>query len=107
MKSFLENELKTTFDIGNYTSWFYEESINDPKSFIYKVAVCCAIDSNKADWCIIALGTQRAVGFSPEIHGTMRFKRGENDDPGNILRRMTELLEKAGPLFEGIISNRD
>ena len=100
----MKNELKTLFGLEDYTSWKYEESENDPKSFIYKVGVCCAIDANKADWCIIALGTQRASGSIPKIHGTIRFKRGENDDPGNVLRRMTELLERADLLFDGIIS---
>lgn len=86
-----------------YAFFKYEEDINDPESFVYKVGVCVAIDANKSDWAFIALGSQRTKTSNPKLHGLISFKNGENDDPGAIIRRAVICLERSDLLFDNVM----
>lgn len=111
MKKFLKKHLKTISKLDDkYTSWEYSEDVNldalsdewleNRTSFIYKVGVLCAIDSNKCDWVHIAIGTQRSKDSEMEIKGTFYFNEGENDDMGRVIDRAFKLLQHIHPAFE-------
>lgn len=94
---------------GSYF-WIYKEDANQDAltdewlenrtSYIYKVGVLCAIDSNKCDFVHIAIGTQRDQNSTPELKGSFYFDEGENDDMGRVIKRAIQCLELIHPVFE-------
>lgn len=105
MKNYLQDALRKEFNLkDNYTNWKYEEDISDGRSFIHRVSVATAIDSNKCDWIYIVIGIQRSENSDFEIKGFMNFRRGEDDDPGRVLGRMAICLERTDIVFEDIFS---
>ncbi len=106
LKSHLE--LLHTFN-PDWTTWRYDENINvdalsdewlkNGTSYIYKVGVLCAIDSNKCDWVWVAIGTQRSHSADIEVKGMFHFCEGENDDMGRTILRALELCENIHPAF--------
>jgi len=115
MKDFLKQylmdknpKMKEYDDDGMYF-WQYHEDVNkdaltedwleNSTSYIYKVGVLCAIDSNKCDFVHIAIGTQRDDKCTPEIKGSFYFNEGENDDMGRVIKRAIECLEFIHPVF--------
>ncbi len=95
----------------DWTHWQYLEDTNQDvlnntwlenrTSFIYKVAVCIAIDANKSDWVYAAIGVQRYNEDSPtQIIGTLSFPNGENGDIGRVMQRAMKLMRYATPLFD-------
>jgi len=111
MKEFLKNHLKSISEFDDeWTSWEYSEDVNEDAntdawlenrtSFVYKVGVLCAIDSNKLDWIDIAIGTQRIEGSEFEVKGTLSFHRGENDDVGRVIKRAVDCMKYINPIFE-------
>lgn len=88
----------------------YSESLNpaaidgdrwleEGTSYIWKVSVLAAWDSNKFDHARVFIGHQRGPHFSPEFIGMLHWHDGENDDIGRCLRRYVELLDTMHPVF--------
>ena len=114
MEEVLKQHLKSinNFDY-EWTNWEYSESVNDDAnsedwlkngtSYIYKVGVLCAIDSNKCDWVHVAIGTQRTEKSQPIVIGTLNFEEGENDDMGRVINRAVKLINYTHPAFEGAV----
>ena len=111
MKEFLKEHLKSISEFNDeWTSWEYSEDVNEDAntdawlenrtSYVYKVGVLCAIDSNKLDWIYAAIGTQRKDGSGFEIKGTFHFERGENDDVGRVIKRALDCMKFINPIFE-------
>lgn len=113
MKEFLKEQLKSQGEYSDeWTVWDYTEDVNEDAnsndwlenntSYVYRVATLCAIDRNKCDWLDIAIGTQRSEGADFELTGILRFKRGENDDIGRVLKRAMECLKYSHPVFDDL-----
>jgi hypothetical protein len=77
-----------------------DEWLNKGTSYIYKVGVFAAIDSNKCDYLHIVIGTQRDDVSTPEIKGYFYFSEGENDDVARVMSRAMRCLERMHPVFE-------
>lgn len=90
--------------------WKYSEDINPDAltedwlekrtSYIWKVAVLTAVDSNKLDFTHVAIGVQRDDKNLPELKGTFYFDEGENDDMGRVIHRAVSLLENMHNIFQ-------
>lgn len=88
----------------------YSESINEDAlsedwlknrtSYIYKVGVLTAIDSNKCDWVYVVIGSQRHPKSPVQIIGILHFESGENDDIRSVIDRAVDLLNYSHPVFE-------
>jgi len=111
MKELLTERLKLIYNIDDdYTCWHYREDVNKDAlsrdwldkgtSYIYKVAIVLAIDSNKCDWVYAAIGTQRGDKSSPICLGTLHFAEGENDDMGRTIKRALELMQYTHGAFD-------
>ena len=111
MEEFLKDHLNTVSELSDeWTHWDYSEDTNtdalsdewldNRTSYIYKVGVLCAIDSNKCDWAYIAIGTQRTDQHAPEVKGVFHFNQGENDDMGRVMDRAMNMIRLAHPAFE-------
>ena len=110
MEEFLKEELLKKIDCPEYCSYYYLEDNNNDvligawldnrTSFIYKVAVMAAIDSNKCDYAHVVIGVQRNEKFEPELKGYFYFSRGENDDMGRVIERAFKILQYIHPAFE-------
>lgn len=111
MKAILKNYLASKYNLlDSYTSWFYSEDVNDDAltdawldkrtSYIYKVGVLCAIDSNKCDWANVVIGVQRSNESEVEIKGEFDFNEGENDDMGRVIDRAVQILTFMHPAFD-------
>ena len=119
MEEFLKEKLRSSYDIyedeeeGYGAFWKYSEDVNEDAltnawldnrtSFIYKVGVLCAIDSNKCDFAYIAIGVQRKDFYEPELKGIFCFDEGENDDIARVLKRAMNLLPDMHCVFEDLI----
>lgn len=116
MKDFLRQQLFDKYpgmiqeDEDGCYFWKYSEDINphaltddwleERTSYILKVAVLVAMDSNKLDFCHIAIGVQRDNKNQPELKGTFYFDEGENDDMGRVIHRAVSLLENMHNVFQ-------
>ena len=110
MKQFLRDYLKDKINDESYYSFDYSEDVNkdalsdkwlhNRTSYIYKVAVLAAIDSNKCDYAHVVIGTQRSDDSEPEIKGYFYFADGENDDMGRTIQRAFDMLKMMHPAFE-------
>lgn len=111
MKKFLKDHLNTISEINEeWTDFEYSEDINidalyydwleSGTSYIYKVGVLCAIDSNKCDWAHVVIGVQRSENSEMEIKGQFYFNQGENDDMGRVTNRAFNLMQHMHPAFE-------
>ena len=110
MKKFLKSELLKKIGNPEYYSFDYSENKNNDAltdawldnrtSYIYKVAVMTAIDSNKCDFAHVVIGTQRGENSVPELKGYFYFGGGENDDMGRVIERAFKLLQYIHPSFE-------
>jgi len=110
MKEYLELELsKKIGNSENYTFNYLEDNnldvinntwLENRTSYIYKVAVMTAIDSNKCDFAHVVIVTQRSINAKPELKGYLYFREGENDDMGAVIQRAFELLKCMHPAFE-------
>ena len=111
MEQYLKEQLKgiSEFD-DDWTNWQYSEDVNEDAltdawldnrtSYIYKVGVMCAIDSNKCDWVHVAIGVQRSENSDMELKGVFHFNEGENDDMGRVVDRAFKLMQYTHPAFE-------
>lgn len=91
-------------------SYQYEEDVNkdaatdkwldNGTSFVWKVGVLTAIDTNKCDWVHFALAIQKTPHSEVDIIGHFNFCDGENDDIGRVLERMIKCLKAIHPVFE-------
>lgn len=110
MKKELTEHLKSVYKIDEeYTVWHYHDDVNNDAlsqdwldkntSYIYKVSIVLAIDSNKCDWVYLAIGMQRSDKSDPIVLGSLHFKEGENDDMGRTLQRTIELCQYAHSAF--------
>ena len=109
MKEFLRNYLSDKIGDEKYYTFDYKEDVNkdaltndwleNRTSYIYKVGVLTAIDSNKCDFIHIAIGTQRSDIFEPEFKGYFYFDEGENDDVARVINRAVNLLKNIHPVF--------
>ena len=113
MEQFLKDHLNSIsqFDFNeDWTSYEYSEDLNidalsddwleKRTSYIYKVAVLCAIDANKCDWVHIAIGVQRDKDSEMEVKGVFYFDQGENDDMARVIDRAFKLIQYSHPAFE-------
>ena len=109
MQEFLRNYLSDKIGDEKYYTFDYKEDVNKDAltndwlesrtSYIYKVGVLTAIDSNKCDFIHIAIGTQRSDIFEPEFKGYFYFNEGENDDVARVINRAVNLLKNIHPVF--------
>lgn len=87
----------------SYREHINEDAVNDRlwlesnTSYIWKIGVLLAIDSNKADWIYAVIGYQRRPDSKPEHLGTMYFPEGENDDVEQTMVRALQLMRIAAP----------
>jgi len=111
MENYLKEKLKAISEFNDeWTTWDYSEDVNEDAltdawlenrtSYIYRVGVLCAIDSNKCDWMHIAIGTQRRKNSDIELKGVFNFNKGENDDMGRVIGRAFKLIQYAHPALE-------
>lgn len=110
MKDFLKQELLGKISDPKYYSFDYLDNVNNDvpnnvwlenqTSFIYKVAVMTAIDSNKCDFAHVVIGTQRYKDSEPELKGYLYFCEGENDDMGRVIERAFRLLPLIHSAFD-------
>ena len=111
MRQTLEDHLRSIIDLNeDRTTYRYSENINNDAlngtwldnrtSYIYKVAVLCAIDSNKCDWAHIVIGTQRTDYSQGEVKGVFSFNQGENDDIGRVISRAFDLIKLSHHAFD-------
>jgi len=111
MENYLKKHLKETVELNEeWTIWEYSEDVNEDvpndewlqnnTSYIYKVGVLCAIDSNMCDWAHIVIGTQHDVDSEIEIKGVFYFNEGEHDDMGRVIERALFCLKHMHPAFE-------
>ena len=110
MEKFLKEELLKKISKPEYYSFYYDENNNkdaltndwleNRTSYIYKVAVMTAIDSNKCDFAHVVIGVQRGKDSEPELKGYFYFSEGENDDMGRVIERAFKLLQYIHPAFE-------
>ena len=114
MKELLTTSLKSIQTLQSDDAyWQYSEDVNNDAlsdawlenstSYIYKIGIVAAIDSNKCDWVYVAIGMQRTEHSSPIVIGTLHFKEGENDDMGRTIKRASTLLAYLHPAFEDAI----
>ncbi len=107
LKDFLINEKKINKEYYNFE---YSEDVNNDAlsedwlenrtSYIYKVGVLAAIDSNKCDFVHVAIASMRGENSTPKIKGYFYFNEGENDDMGRTIDRALKLLQYMHPAFE-------
>lgn len=111
MEQVLKEYLKSFEKLeDDFTSWKYLEDTNDDAlsndwlekrtSWIYKVEVLAGIDSNKCDWAVVAIGTQRNKDSKIDIIGRLNFNKGENHDIGRVLDRALKVLTYIHPAFD-------
>lgn len=110
MKKFLKEEILKKVVKPEFYSFDYAENKNNDAltekwlenrtSYIYKVGVLTAMDSNKCDFVHVVIGTQRDENSEPELKGYFWFGEGENDDMGRVIERAFELLKSIHPAFE-------
>lgn len=110
MEDFLKEELLKHIKNDDYYSFSYQEDINNDAltdawleketSYIYKVAVMTAIDSNKFDFAHVVIGVQREQNSDYQLKGYLYFSEGENDDMGRVIKRSLDLLEYMHSAFK-------
>ena len=114
MKNYLKEYLFLNYpdvkEYENYYNFYYSENENrdaltndwldNKTSYIYKVGVLCAIDSNKCDFVHVVIGSQRAEYSEAEFKGYFYFKDGDNDDMGKTLERALEVMKNIHPAFD-------
>ena len=110
MEQFLKDELKRIFQFDeDWTHWEYNEHLNtdaisdawieNNNSFIYRVGVLSAIDSNKCDWVHVIIGVERSKDTKFKVIGEFHFNQGENDDIGRVMDRSFYLIKNMHPVF--------
>jgi hypothetical protein len=109
MKEFLEKEILKYIDNPQYYNFKYNENINEDAltedwlknntSWIYKVAILTAIDSNKCDFVDVIIGTQRHKSSEPKFVGYFTFFDGENHDIPRVIKRIIDLLKINNDVF--------
>ena len=107
LKDYLLNEKKIN---PSYYHFRYSENINpdalsddwleNRTSYIYKVGVLVATDSNKCDFAHVAFGSMRDDQSEPQLKGYLYFEEGENDDMGRTIQRAFEMMQYLHPAFE-------
>lgn len=110
MEQFLKDYLLIEKKINpEYYHFKYSEDVNNDAlsedwlenrtSYIYKVGVLAAIDSNKCDFVHVAIASMRGENSMSEIKGYFHFDKGENDDMGRTIERAFKLLQYMHPAF--------
>ena len=107
LKDYLQNEKKIK---PEYYSFEYSEDTNvdalsddwleNRTSYIYKIGVLAAIDSNKCDFVHVVIASIRDENSTPEIKGYFHFDKGENDDMGRTIDRAFKLLQYMNSVFQ-------
>lgn len=82
-------------DAINGEAWLENET-----SYIWKVGVLMATDSNKCDWVNVFIGHQRGEGEAFEFIGHLFWRDGENDDIGRSLSRYLQCMRSSDSLFD-------
>lgn len=110
MKEDLKRHLTKALNLNDeWNRYDYHEDINEDAlsekwlvsgtSYIWKVAVFTAIDSNKCDWVHVCAGIQRSPNSGVDILGILTFPEAENDDIGRVLERVFKCLKSIHPVF--------
>ncbi|KKM83681.1 hypothetical protein LCGC14_1306930 [marine sediment metagenome] len=85
----------------------HKDPVGHNCSFFYKVGVYAVLDGNKMDYADVYIGIQRDPEDPPRLLGRLDFSDGENDDPGNIMVLIRNLLSEVHPVFESDIGREE